>query len=144
MENLGLGILGGWDPASLVLAPALIAGEAHISGTPKDQPSFSVVVFVVFLLAFGAMGEELMMRGYGFQILLANVGTWATIIPCGLVLRSCIPPTPTPRASESPIPPALASFSGTLSYAAATFGCPRACISAGMLPSPVRGERQRA
>jgi hypothetical protein len=31
------------------------------------------------------MGEELMMRGYGFQILLANFGTWATIIPCGVV-----------------------------------------------------------
>ena len=85
MENMGLGILGGAVAASLVLAPALIAGDAHISGTPQDQPSFGVMVFVVSLLALGAMGEELMMRGYGFQILLANVGTWATIIPCGVL-----------------------------------------------------------
>jgi hypothetical protein len=40
---------------------------------------------VVALLALGSMGEELMMRGYGFQILLANCGAWATIIPCGVV-----------------------------------------------------------
>jgi membrane protease YdiL (CAAX protease family) len=85
MDNLGLGILGGAGAACLVLAPALLAREAHISATPKDQPTFSVMVFVICLLALGAMGEELMMRGYGFQILLAHVGIWATIIPCGIL-----------------------------------------------------------
>jgi membrane protease YdiL (CAAX protease family) len=85
MQNMGYGILGGVGAASLVLAPALLFGEAHIANTPNEQPSFSVMVFVVSLLALGAMGEELMMRGYGFQILLANVGTWATVIPVGLV-----------------------------------------------------------
>jgi membrane protease YdiL (CAAX protease family) len=82
---VGFGILGGAAAASLVLVPALIAGDARISATPQDQPSFGVMVFVVSLLALGAMGEELMMRGYGFQILLANLGAWATIIPCGVV-----------------------------------------------------------
>ncbi len=85
MENMALGILGGAGAASLVLAPALLGGEAHLAGTPQDQPSFAVMIFVVALLALGAMGEELMMRGYGFQILLANCGAWATIIPVGLV-----------------------------------------------------------
>jgi len=85
MENMALGILGGAGAASLVLAPALLAGEAHIAGTPNDQPSFGAVIFVLALLSLGAMGEELMMRGYGFQILLANCGTWATIIPVGVL-----------------------------------------------------------
>ena len=85
MENLALGILGGAGAASLVLGPAVLAGAAHISSTPNDQPSFVVLVFVVGLLAVGAIGEELMMRGYGFQILLASCGTWATIIPVGIV-----------------------------------------------------------
>ncbi|MEI9976570.1 MAG: type II CAAX endopeptidase family protein [Ignavibacteriota bacterium] len=85
MQNMGYGILGGSGAASLVLAPALLFGEAHISATPSEQPSFGVMVFVISLLAFGSMGEELMMRGYGFQILLANCGTWATVIPVGLV-----------------------------------------------------------
>jgi membrane protease YdiL (CAAX protease family) len=85
MDNMGLGILGGAGAATLVLAPALLAHEARISSTPQDQPSFGVMIFVICLLALGAMGEELMMRGYGFQILLAHFGTWATIIPCGVL-----------------------------------------------------------
>jgi membrane protease YdiL (CAAX protease family) len=85
MENMAIGILGGAGAASLVLAPALLAGAARIAATPADQPSFGVLVFVTALLALGAMGEELMMRGYGFQILLASCGTWATIIPVGVV-----------------------------------------------------------
>jgi membrane protease YdiL (CAAX protease family) len=85
MDNLALGILGGAGAASLVLAPAVLAGTARLAATPQDQPSFAVLVFVTALLALGAMGEELMMRGYGFQILLARCGTWATIIPVGLV-----------------------------------------------------------
>jgi membrane protease YdiL (CAAX protease family) len=85
VENLALGILGGAGAATLVLAPVLLAGKAHLSSTPDDQPSLAVIVFVVSLLALGAMGEELMMRGYGFQILLANCGTWATIVPVGVL-----------------------------------------------------------
>ena len=85
MENILIGILGGMGTASLVLAPPLLAGQAHLAATPSDQPDFSVMVFVVASLALAAMGEELMMRGYAFQILLANVGTWATIVPVGVV-----------------------------------------------------------
>jgi len=85
MENLGLGILGGAGSACLVLAPPLMAGVAQISGTPGDQTSVSVIIFVTALLALGAMGEELMMRGYGFQVLLAASGPWSTILPVGIV-----------------------------------------------------------
>jgi hypothetical protein len=85
MENLALGILGGAGAACLVLVPAVAAGAARIHGTPDDQPSFAALLFVSALLAMGAMGEELMMRGYGFQILLAACGVWATIIPTGVV-----------------------------------------------------------
>jgi hypothetical protein len=85
MENMALGIVGGAGAASLVLAPALLFHEAHLNGTPADEPSLASILFVVALLAFGSMGEELMMRGYGFQILLANAGTWTTIVPVGVV-----------------------------------------------------------
>jgi len=85
MENLALGVLGGAGSACLVRGPAILAGAARIAGTPDDRPSIAVLLFVAALLAIGAMGEELMMRGYGFQILLASCGTWATILPVGLV-----------------------------------------------------------
>jgi len=36
------------------------------------------------LLAAGAAGEELFFRGYGFQLLLAALGPYATIVPVGV------------------------------------------------------------
>jgi membrane protease YdiL (CAAX protease family) len=131
MENMAIGIVGGAGAASLVLAPSLLAGAAHISGTPRDQPSFAVLVFVVALLALGAMGEELMMRGYGFQILLAGRGPPSS--PSASFSPLCTQAIPTPHGWESPIPPASASCSDTPSCAAATCGCPPDSISAGTL-----------
>src|SRR5262249_29983039 len=43
------------------------------------------MVFVGILLAAGSVGEELFFRGYGFQLLLANLGPFATILPVGIV-----------------------------------------------------------
>jgi membrane protease YdiL (CAAX protease family) len=34
---------------------------------------------------FGAVGEELLFRGYGFQKLLAHLGPFATILPVGVL-----------------------------------------------------------
>jgi membrane protease YdiL (CAAX protease family) len=91
LDNLAMGLLGGAGAACLVLGPPLVAGASRIrliasnNSAPIDQPSLAVAIFVTSLLALGAMGEELMMRGYGFQILLANCGTWATLVPVGLV-----------------------------------------------------------
>jgi membrane protease YdiL (CAAX protease family) len=82
-ENLALGVVMGAGAASLILGPPLLAGAAHFASSPK--PSLAGLIFVTLLFALGAMGEELMMRGYGFQILLAAWGTWATIIPVGIV-----------------------------------------------------------
>jgi hypothetical protein len=36
------------------------------------------------LLLAGAAGEELFFRGYGFQLLLASLGPYATILPVGV------------------------------------------------------------
>ena len=84
-DNLSFGVLGGMGAASLVLAPPLLVGAARIAATPQEQPTFGALVFVTILLAAGSAGEELLMRGYGFQILLATCGTWATVVPVGVV-----------------------------------------------------------
>ena len=83
-ENVALGLLGGIGSACLVLAPPLLAGAAHIAATP-DQPSAGTLPFVTVLLAFGAAGEELLFRGYGFQVLLSGFGPYATIVPVGVI-----------------------------------------------------------
>ena len=40
---------------------------------------------LTLLLAAGAVGEEMFFRGYGFQVLLATCGPWATVVPVGVV-----------------------------------------------------------
>jgi hypothetical protein len=85
-ENLVLGLLGGAAAAVLVLTPPLVARAAHfVPGTPGDQASPGSLLFIAILLAAGAIGEELFFRGYGFQVLLANLGPYATVIPIGIL-----------------------------------------------------------
>jgi CAAX protease family protein len=84
-ENLAIGLIGGAGAAALVLIPPLAAGAARFLKTPADQPGAGSLVFVMVLLAAGAVGEELVFRGYGFQILLAAFGPYATIVPVGVV-----------------------------------------------------------
>jgi membrane protease YdiL (CAAX protease family) len=85
MENLAWGIIGGAGSACLVLLPPLIVGAAHMVRTPAESSSAGAVIFVIALLAAGSGGEELFFRGYGFQILLAALGPYATIIPVGVI-----------------------------------------------------------
>ena len=84
-DHLVLGIFGGIGAACLVLGLPLIAGFAHFVRTPAEQPSWDTILFVTLLLAAGSAGEEIFFRGYGFQILLANYGSFATIVPVGVV-----------------------------------------------------------
>src|SRR5262245_13607863 len=77
-ENLAIGLAGGIGSAGLVLGPPLLVGAAHLN--PAAGYSFSIdsLVFVTILLIGGAIGEELMIHGYAFQLLLREVGPWAT------------------------------------------------------------------
>lgn len=81
--NLGFGILGGVGAASLVLGPPLLFGSAHLLPV-AEAPAAGTLSFVALMLAAGAAGEELLFRGYGFQLLMAAVGPFAAIIPVGV------------------------------------------------------------
>ena len=94
VDNLALGVLGGAGAACLVLAPPLLLGLAHIAGTPAEQPSFAAALFVTAGLIANSSAEELMMRGYGFQVLVASCGSWATVIPVGVVFALLHAPNP--------------------------------------------------
>src|SRR5215831_4575640 len=74
--NLVIGLLGGAAAATLVLAPPLLVGAAHLVRTPADPSTFGTFVYVAILLAAAAVAEELQFRGYGFQILLQAVGPY--------------------------------------------------------------------
>ncbi len=85
LHNLGWGVAAGAGAACLVLAPPLLLGFAHMTPTPAEHPSFGALVFATAMLACGAAGEELLFRGYGFQIMLAEIGPFATILPVSVL-----------------------------------------------------------
>jgi hypothetical protein len=83
--NLALGLAGGAGGALLVLLPPLAAGLAEIRPDPELAGGWASILFVGVVLAFGAIGEEMLFRGYGFQILLAGAGPFATILPVSVL-----------------------------------------------------------
>ena len=82
IQNLGLGLLGGIGAAALVLVPPLLAGAMHIVW--NRPPDYGAVVLTAACVAASSAGEELLFRGYGFQILVASWGPWPTILSAGL------------------------------------------------------------
>jgi len=83
--NLVFGCLGGIGAASLVLAGPLLFHAARIERDPASPASLPSFLFVSVLLLFGSAGEELLFRGFGFQVLLRALGGWTTILPVGVI-----------------------------------------------------------
>jgi len=88
LVNLGLGCMGGMGAAALVLAGPLLVQAARIerdAGSSQSLPSF---FFVSVLLLFGSAGEELLFRGFGFQVLVRALGGWTTVVPVGVIFAA--------------------------------------------------------
>ncbi len=88
LQNLGFGCLGGVGAATLVLAGPLLCRAARLQADPTSQTSLSSFFFVTALLLFGSAGEELLFRGFGFQVLLRTLGGWTTILPVGVIFAA--------------------------------------------------------
>jgi membrane protease YdiL (CAAX protease family) len=85
LVNLGFGCLGGMGAAAVVLAGPLLVHAARFERDPASPASLSSFFFVSVLVLFGSAGEELLFRGFGFQVLLAALGDWPTILPVGIL-----------------------------------------------------------
>jgi uncharacterized protein len=83
--NLLIGLAGGAGSAAAVLLPPLLFRAAHLVAAPADPATVGSIIFITVLLTAGVFGEELLFRGYGFQVLLAAVGPYATVIPIGVI-----------------------------------------------------------
>jgi uncharacterized protein len=83
--NLALGLAGGAGTAILTLGLPLITGLAELAPNPEYPLNWGSLVFVSVVLLFGAVGEELLFRGYGFQVLMAAMGPYATILPVSVL-----------------------------------------------------------
>ncbi len=85
VRNLLVGLGGGAGSACLVLAGPVALGLASFRAVPGSEPHARTFLFVMVILLFGAIGEEMLFRGYAFQSLIAVVGPAATVLPVGIL-----------------------------------------------------------
>lgn len=85
VRNLLLGLAGGIGAAVLVLGLPLAGPAAEFQRVSDGQVEWAAIPFLVILLLFGGVGEEMFFHGYGFQLLLAAVGPFATILPVSVL-----------------------------------------------------------
>ncbi len=83
-HNLIWGLVGGVASAFVTLASPLAVRAASLQ-PGGAQAHWSRFVWIFVILIFGAAGEEVLFRGYGFQVLLRSMGAFATILPVGVL-----------------------------------------------------------
>jgi membrane protease YdiL (CAAX protease family) len=84
-RNLSLGILGGIGAALVVVLLPLMTRLADFQPVPNERLRWPSLLFVSILLLFGAVGEEMLFRGYGFQVLVRGMGPFATVLPVAVL-----------------------------------------------------------
>ncbi|HEY3453628.1 MAG TPA: type II CAAX endopeptidase family protein [Bryobacteraceae bacterium] len=83
--NFILGILFGGGAAALMLLAPLLAGTGHLVLRPNSTFAWPSLLFFLAALWFAAAGEEMIFRGYAFQLLIEKMGPYATVLPVGVI-----------------------------------------------------------
>ncbi len=84
-RNLVVGLGSGAGSALVVVLAPVIVGAAGFAYAPGSGFHPGALLLVSFVLLFGAVGEELLFRGYGFQVLIPQLGPFATILPISVL-----------------------------------------------------------
>jgi membrane protease YdiL (CAAX protease family) len=66
------------------MAPVL-GGAGHFVAKQNSTFQWSSLAFYLFTIFIAAAGEEMMFRGYAYQILIEKVGSYATLLPLAVV-----------------------------------------------------------
>ena len=82
-RNLLLGSGLGAGFGLIIVLLLVLLGQARFETT--GPVSWSSLVFITVVLMFGAVGEELMFRGYAFQLLAFKMGKFATLLPMAVI-----------------------------------------------------------
>jgi len=85
-RNLLIGILGGIGAAMLVLLAPVVFRVAAIHRAPGQHFEWGNLLFFTLILIFGATGEEMLFRGYGFQVFMSGTGgPFGAILPFAML-----------------------------------------------------------
>ncbi|MGH9640651.1 MAG: lysostaphin resistance A-like protein, partial [Bryobacteraceae bacterium] len=85
VHNFILGMVLAAITAALMLAAPLIAGGGHLAPRAHANVSLPSVAFYFLLLFLGAAGEEMIFRGYAFQLLVDKLGPFAAVLPVAVI-----------------------------------------------------------
>jgi membrane protease YdiL (CAAX protease family) len=85
VRNLLVGLAGGTGAACVILIGPIVFGLAEFQAVAGAETHWRTLLFVIAILLFGAIGEELLFRGYAFQTLMVYMGPFATILPFGVL-----------------------------------------------------------
>ena len=83
----GGGIAAGLIAVLLPAAAGLASWQAAAGG-PESNSSFFGFIFLTAMLLFGAVGEEMLFRGYGLQVLVPWLGPMAAILPMSVLFAA--------------------------------------------------------
>jgi len=84
-RNLLVGLLGGMGAAMTVLLVPLAFRLATIQPAEGQHFEWTNLVYFTVLFAFGAIAEEMLFRGYGFQVFMKGSGPFGAILPFSLL-----------------------------------------------------------
>ncbi len=84
-RNFVWGVLFGSGAAALMLAAPLLAGTGHLVERQSSEFSWPTLLFYLATLLVAALGEEMIFRGYAFQLLVQKIGPFATVLPVGVI-----------------------------------------------------------
>ena len=88
IRHLGLGFAIGVVAALLVTLLPCIFRLAEFQARPETPFQFASLLFVSILLLFGAVGEEILFRGYGFQVIAGTFGAYQSLLPISVVFAA--------------------------------------------------------
>ncbi|MGA8028299.1 MAG: type II CAAX endopeptidase family protein [Bryobacteraceae bacterium] len=84
-RNFLIGVLFGGGAAALMLAAPLLAGTGHLVARQASAFTWPSLLFYLAALLLAAAGEEMVFRGYAFQLLVEKIGPFATVLPVGVI-----------------------------------------------------------
>lgn len=84
-RELWVGIAGGAGAAAAIFCFALATRMADIERAPAPRSWPLDLAYILVLLAFGAVGEELLFRGYAFQLMVRRMGEFASVLPVAVI-----------------------------------------------------------
>lgn len=84
----GIGFLLGAAGAAFAVGVPILAGKARIVASPEYPLSPWGILLVSLVLLFGAVGEELVFRGYPFQLLAGRYGVYQILLPFAVLFAA--------------------------------------------------------